>query len=165
MPFYKVVFLWALVGLVGCTPSNLNSPTPLPVETLQALWQSPSGIPQFINSVTRTYGQNSSGQGICVSINESVIWESGDFESDVYNNIQHSATVTIDGNTINSLQFLQLTAGINRYVDGRLVGSHNVATEICFVPPHLIRGLHLAEISLRSTSGVTYSYSWVFEVL
>jgi hypothetical protein len=159
----RVLIATLLVCIAACT--NETTLTPIPPSTLQALQQDPLPRPPFVYNYTTIAGQSGFEEDVCLGINEAEVWETGDFGGDVYHTVQQTTTVRVDGNVLSDLKFYQLTSSLYHYdTNQNLIGSHGGGISVCFDVLNASPGLHLANLDLRSTSGVPHAFSWVFEV-
>ena len=129
-------------------------------------------VPEYISYVSGSPGDyvrevNPQPDDICVVIAEFYIWEPGDRSDDVSRAIQETARILVNGVEIPKLDFAIEYADAVRYdEDGKLLGSHNAASIVCFQTSDLDlqSGDYIATIQFASTSGIGYSYSWVLTV-
>jgi hypothetical protein len=139
--------------------------TPVTSATVEYLWEHPIPRPQFVRVVTTQAGSSGFQQDVCIDIDEGIVWEPGEFGSDVYNGIQRTTKITVDGSIVNEVVFYQSTINIDkRDPNHNLIGSHGGGVAACFNTDSLTPGVHVAAVELRSKSGVQYTYTWSFRV-
>lgn len=104
---------------------------------------------------------------IGVTLDESVLWEPGDEIIELGNQVKESLRITVDGVPILSGEIAVLTGygwPVTIYSDaGERLGAHGRNTHISFTP-YKSPGPHTATLSVATTSGGVYAYTWTFLV-
>lgn len=104
---------------------------------------------------------------ICVAVAEYYIWIPGDSGDGVSNTIMRTARILINGHEYKDLVYeIDRSAYLPRLSEDRTqaLGGHNASTAICFDSSRFEPGDYIAAVQFTSTSGVGYSYSWMFSI-
>jgi hypothetical protein len=117
-------------------------------------------FPIMLTGLTSTaQGYVLSARQICMLWNQELIWEPGDFWDTYF----PPTRTTIDGQ---QTQFDTLDVGPTIYEfdnQHNIVGFHGNVFGVC-VTPELEKGVDTVGITITSTSGKVYAYSWEFRV-
>lgn len=142
-------------------------PTIIYFPSIETLLKSPSAKPTFIDPIDDGSRITNNPPDICVYVREYDIWEAINNGSDVYNSIQNTKNVIIDGNVTPPVMVISDLNLISHCFNGDLrncVGSHGGTTGICFGVGNLAISQHIAYVEFQSTAGKRFSHMWVFEI-
>lgn len=167
---YVVLIVGLAAVIIWGDPDVYNRlfvPIIMPQHTAEELWNNPFPTPQVISTLSTTYGSSHQGDGrwLCAGILIYRLWEPT--SRGVEDAIMKSTGITVDGQRIlpSKMSFFQFTTIIFRYDEQRNeIGSHGGDMEICFEPPPLSPGLHVATIRFESNADTPYSHEWAFNV-
>lgn len=165
-----MTLLLIAMSILACQSSSVSEETeisPLSLDIIQE-WQ-PLPKPKYIGFVSDMPGTYSSVNYhyICTVVGEYYIWVPGDFGDDVSNTIVRTGRVLINGHEYEDLTYeVDRSAHMPRLSEDRTqtLGSHNARTTVCFDSSAFEPGNYIASVQFTGTSGVGYSYSWMFKI-
>jgi len=150
---FAAIVLWVSVG-VACASSQVTTDANL-------LFSSPVPLPEFLFNVSPPPGTSiTASQFICVSLNQSKLWESGNEADELSKHLIATSELAVDGHFISSNE---LTFQDSFNLITRPTGSHSGSLSIC-TSQTLAKGIHFATVNTKTLSGKTITYSWAFKI-
>jgi len=152
------ILLFLLLLGAGCS----SSVEPASIPTAEYLMRKPNQIPDFL-SVDPVPGQSTTSNKVCIIVQYYTLWETGDSEMKIVNNFHSHIKPTVDGRNLVIDAAAPLYSGpvvLIKNEKGEKQGEIGTF-EPCF-RANLGSGLHLATVTVTTTSGVEHSYTWAF---
>jgi len=145
------------------TPTAASTLTPVPYVLLQQYHDNPSPKPDFISDFRYgVFGQDYD-KYVCIYIGHKPIWVEGNFASDIHDSIRRSSIIWIDGQPSQVEISESMTEISIQESNGTISGSFGT-TIVCTKVTGIAKGLHIAKIEFRNTTGLLFSYEQVFDV-
>ena len=122
----------------------------------------PGFIADIKQSVNSIYPEE-----MCVYLDESNLWEEGNYAEDLQDHLQNTVILSIDGQNVEQDNYYSvsgLTINVVLDEDDKPIGTYSDIT-YCLNVGELVSGLHTARIKVTTLSGVRHSYSWEFEIV
>ena len=138
------------------------------ISTAENLWEHPQPKTDVFMGINLWRRATGSVDEVCAELSAFHIWEPGDFDHDVSDNVGANE-FKVNNVVIRSSDrmYAEVATSITRFDGGwrgNVLGSHGGPIDVCFKTENVPEGLNLAELRFKSTSGKLYSYNWAFKL-
>src|SRR5258708_9101976 len=155
-------FLFRIISiLLFCFACSSLSPDSTALAMAESLVKHPLSMPEFILHLDPPSKSEQSSDKICANVVDGLFWESRDTEDKLLESFMDRIQLVVDGQKLAIDRDTVLSYGgitVNTDANGKFLSS-NWKMNLCW-NANLWKGLHLATIQLRSTSGQPHEYSW-----
>jgi len=150
MPMRRILLLFLLIVFGGCQNQSDDSYITLP---------------EFISSVFVM--DNDSGQHICVVIDQSKVWETGNNGEELTNQIVNTIILELGSQNISDNLHIEIRDTAQDFFDddGTYIGSSGGEITMCFEIENLRSAIYQVHLEFRDLQETVYSFIWSFEVL